>query len=329
MTLFIKYVSTDNGNRVPSPCGGPVPVWLAHSIRLTDQANSPISKARVGQTCRIHVDVDSNEDMYPPSADPLDTDLKVRVQVWVCRPTSAGVGPVTALASSPTDIKSITQTIAPGVTGTTFFEWTPQAGDVPGSATETHLCIGANCFWTNAAGDPQAPPSEGAGMPPPSAIDICNNPHHAQRNIALLSATAPGPAAEFIAGGLDQGGEIFLAILEAEGERELLPAEQEFLIAEGIAETRLVLAGTDIPIRIGAHGRAKVELRARDESGQRIRLKLEPEELVPVVIHIEDPDEEPGVFRAYDVVQSGPEGELIGALRVVAVATERRKRAAS
>jgi hypothetical protein len=166
-------------------------------------------------------------------------------------------------------------------------------------------------------------------MPPPSAIDICNNPHHAQRNIALLSATAPGPAAEFSAGGLERGGEILLAILEAEGERELLPAEQEFLIAEGIAETRLFLAGTDIPIRVGAHGQAKVELRAGDESGERIRLKLDPEELVPVEIHIDSPDEEPGMFRAFDVVQSGPEGELLGALRVVAVSTGKRKRSAS
>jgi hypothetical protein len=326
VTLFIKYIASDTGT--PTPCAGTDPVWLAHSIRLTlaDAVNTPISKARVNVPCRIHVFVDSTSATYTPSSDPADNDLKVRVQAWVCRPGTAGVGPGTAIASSPTQIQNILGTVAPGLTGTTFFDWTPQPGDLPTGATETHLCIGANCFWTNATGDPAAPPPEGGPLVAPATIDICSNRHHAQRNITLLSATAPGSMAmQFIAGGLEEGGEVEIRIREVRGRRELLPVEQEFLVADGVARLlkgeQLVLAGgKKMPIYTGAQEDARVELRTREEAGERLRLRLKPGELVPVEIHLELPEDEPGLVRAFDVVQEGREGEVIGGLRLLTVA---------
>jgi hypothetical protein len=329
VSLFIKYKPSDTGVRSPSPCGGSDPVWLASSIRLTldDVVNTPISKARVGVTCRIHVDVHSQTKTYTPSDDPAETDLKILVQAWVCRPTAGGVGPGSALASSPTDILPILQTVSPGVAGTRFFTWTPEAADVPGGgADETHLCIGANCFWTNASGDPLRPSAEGAELIAPAVIDICNNPHHAQRNIALLSATAPGSfVAEFVAGGLRVGGAVELELIEVRRRRELVLVEKEFLVAEGIAELldgrKPVLAGAkEMPITMGARAAARAELRGKRKTGPRIRFNVKRGELVPIKINVRLPEDKPGTARAFDVVQRGPRGEVVGALRFLTVA---------
>jgi hypothetical protein len=349
--LYIKYKPTDTGNRVPSPCATEA-LWLASSIWLTDTSNALIAKARVGTACRIHVQVDSSAETYAPNPPTKE----VRVQVWVCNPSS-GAGPTGGLASAggsngttattPFDPTNPAATVlAPGQPRTTYVEWTPQAGDLLGAMTESHLCIAANCYWVS--NDP-VQPAEGAALPPPGTVDICNNGHHAQRNISLLSATAPGSmSAEFmVAGGDEEGEPAEIFVQEVAGPRKLLIAELEQLLAEGIAVlakvgegerpkdadgepyvrellrrgAELVLAGAeDVPVKAAEEATAKAVLDSEHGSGRRLGLKLEPGRQAIVRLAIDLPeDDKPGVVRAFDVVQTGPKGQLVGGLRVLTV----------
>jgi hypothetical protein len=69
-------------------------------------------------------------------------------------------------------------------------QWTPQPGDLKNIDPNTnlgHLCLGANCFWPGSS-----PPSEGADLTDPnSVLDICNEQHHGQTNIAVIPAVSP------------------------------------------------------------------------------------------------------------------------------------------
>jgi hypothetical protein len=157
----------------------------------------------------------------------------------------------------------------------------------------------------------------------PTAIDICHNAHHAQQNIMLVSAAGPS-ASDFSAGGLEDAGTVEIEVREIIEKVGLLESERDFLVTEGIAKIlddgSLVLAAApDWPIQAGGRDPAEAYLRARGESGERIRLEVDAVELVPVELRVVA-DDDPGVVRIFDIVQRVERGEIVGALRVLTVA---------
>jgi hypothetical protein len=121
----------------------------------------------------------------------------IRVQVYVCN-YATGISPSSALPSATTALTGSVAKIMAGKTQTvTISGWKPTTNDLNFNSffvngeKRGHVCMAGNVF---AFGPDTNPLPEGGAIPPgefqtPSNNGFLTDPHHAQRNIAVLPAT--------------------------------------------------------------------------------------------------------------------------------------------
>jgi hypothetical protein len=338
-SLFIKYKPTDTGARPIPSCGsGEIP-WLSTAIDIVP------GPAQVGVACQIRVRVDSKTVSFPGGA--------VKVQVWVCDYTG-GVGPSTATAppydpvsgdassGGPTIVAGTVTPGAPPGAQTVAVPWTPKATELrnPRPDGSFHMCVAANVF----SDDPVAG-IDGASLGVGQFLNLCGNQHHAQKNLSILPAAAPGGGGMFpfmLGIGAEEDAIFELEAREVRRERfelaELkdlaalvfveLPegfdlATLEKLHASG-EEVELLLAGERARVHEARGPAGPFELEAPGQKGHRVKVEVPAGRPQTVRLRVRlGKEDEPGAVHAFDIVQrfaSGKhEGRLAGGARALLV----------
>ncbi|MEV4559232.1 hypothetical protein AB0K51_19895 [Kitasatospora sp. NPDC049285] len=178
MTLYVKYKSDDDGKSAIPPGSTP---WASSEIWLTDangntqtSPTDPNTPAAYIGANYIHVTVNStNPTPY----------TGVQVQAWVCDYTAGGVGPASSRPSTngTSGVRTqIDDPLSSTQSRVAHLTWNALSGDE--TKNGGHLCIAVNCYYE---GQPAPDGAERLG----GFLDVFNDRHYAQRNIAVLPAS--------------------------------------------------------------------------------------------------------------------------------------------
>jgi hypothetical protein len=335
--------------------------WTNENISLSGTVSA--TTARVGDTVVIQVGIQGIVDQNGDTSGAVIQN----VQAWVCYPNtvpgridqSLVVG---SMQNSNPAFQDLTGTskLVFGSTDTFDYQsttegtyqlvslspWVPLEGDFLGS-DNGHVCIVATCAGLADADLEQTPPtgaSVGVFVPGISDlandIDICNDAHQGQRNIAIVPLAMgqirrgfPGEFA-FLSGGVtrDRGArvqvEVNTVVQEGEVDSGVLKALQS-----GPWQNLPLKPARTRPksVRLHKHTRewkgwlARIVSEAEEiieevvdaiEHRRRMTLTLPPKGLQPLALHLElDPADEPGSVHVYDITQIDDTGKR-GGIRV-------------
>jgi hypothetical protein len=227
--------------------------------------------------------------------------------------------------------------------------WTPTASDIVAPNTSTHCCLIANCWGVADATGPVSNPGGnpvGAQIPADLAgIDVCTSSYQGQCNIAIVPATGP-PSSPYMA----RFG--FVALNPSlrdptEVVLEVRPVVQEHLDPPILRALQTGHHGSQalapsasgvnaMRLRHNEHQQERglaallreaeeiveelvEELTHRSRETSRLRLKLPPKGVHPLLCEIElDPNEPPGSVHVFDITQTDRNGRR-GGIRIVTV----------
>jgi hypothetical protein len=331
--------STDNGVR---PYTGAQPLWLNTSIELSG-GTSP-SETKVGRPTTVKVRVSNRNSEL--------TVEEVKVEGFVMNPFVGAFQPQNA-------VRTLRSGEFPVPPGGAVFEckinqvdpWVPTADDLK-DTNGGHMCLVANCFA----------PGDGAPAPAGTNFDVANNRRQGQRNIHVLAAPMFAPnLLPFLVMPIPEGVEAVLELQPALLGR-LDPGTEDFLArhpavvvrGEG-PDRRLGVKGRDgefVPID-PADRPLKAKIRFKDDDHDdhhddkddddrdrdddrdlRGRLRDDDDDddddrgrrrkARRASLRLAEPlRERPGTLNAFDVVQRTTRGQVLGALRVIALTTGR------
>jgi hypothetical protein len=336
------------------------PFYTNDNLRLSGSSLGPTS-AKVGDTVRIQVGV---QGVNVGTDGATVEDQILHVQAWICYPnTVAGrAGPLVAsMKTGPTPAKDLTASPQkifgtgevldyqnpvqpPGPVYAQFTldnPWKPQQADIIPPNVHAHCCIMATCQGLADVNNPTGPVPVGLFVPGTdlSQIDICSEPHEAQRNISILPITHG-----MIRRGTLLGDFGFLSGGVAGEERarvvvEVMPLAQPDRINPVILGVLQAGPWSGLPLRAARSGPRRLVLHKNphlfegwlatiisdaeefieDPDGRRVTLALPPNGLQPMLLQMElDESEAPGTVHVFDIVQTDPSGRR-GGIRVGAV----------
>jgi hypothetical protein len=299
--LYIRHSATDHGER--DLAAGTV-FWTSPAIRVLGSGlGDGAAVADQDQTVRVLV---GNRNLTNAFTD-------VEVQVYAAEWGAANpwlfslggtqgvpIGPQTVVAHARHDINN---------EGVFEVSWRPDSSEL-GGADHKHICLLAN-VWAGSEGAEQS-----AGV---IFNDILTNQHHAQRNITL-NAAAPGNAMAFgfNAGNPGEEGAAFVLEIVELTDRRLNPIEAFHLAgAEWLVEAQEKL---EKPLEL-LPPLGDVRIEAGDQSGSRVKLKLEAGEQIPVTLHGSKGESRRPGLRRFMVVQrfAGSDDVVGGAELLTAV----------
>jgi hypothetical protein len=228
-------------------------------------------------------------------------------------------------------------------------QWKPTPGDIVAPNTTTHACVIANCWGfadaTGPVGDPGGTPV-GAQIPSDLAgINVCTDIYQGQRNMTIVPTTGPPQEPHMAHFGfvavnpnLREPAEVILDIRPVVQER-LDPSILRAL--EGGPYRDLTFqpaarAAKTVRLRHNDHTQHSrlaellheaeeiieeliEELRHPSHGTSRLRLKLPPKGIHPLLCEVElEPDLPPGSVHVCDITQTDPGGRT-GGIRLVTV----------
>jgi hypothetical protein len=227
--------------------------------------------------------------------------------------------------------------------------WTPTASDIVAPNTTTHACMIANCWGfadaTGPVGNPGGTPV-GAQIPPDLAgINVCTDIYQGQRNMTIVPTTGPPQQGHMVRFGfvavnpmLREPAEVIIgvtpivqkqldpSILRAleggpyrdltftpapQGAKTLRLLDNEHKQESGLAE--MLRHAEDIIME------EIDEMMHRSHETSRLRLKLPPKGIHPLVCEVElEPGLSPGSVHVCDITQTDPDKRR-GGIRLVTV----------
>jgi hypothetical protein len=172
VALYIRYKATDDGDRAT---GVTQPWWLSPDLVLAKSNGDRTDQIRAGQSYKVQLRVSN------VSSTPFNS---VHAQIWVCEWGTVPL-PVKSWTLGPLPIGAPGPGQPPAV-----LDFETPAGDmwtVPGG--QKHYCLLANCYAVGAGGSPL----DGAPLADPKNINVPGNAHHAQHNLAYVTALVGRP----------------------------------------------------------------------------------------------------------------------------------------
>lgn len=297
-----------------SPTNSP---WLSDALAVINPANGAQdpSKPRLGVVQRLQATVRSSAARE-----------HVHVQFWVCAFGTAG-SPYLASAGGtggllrPADDLGDNLTVGPGGELIVQIEWTPVRADItwiPANqpVPDVHCCLMANVFATDGSND-------GAPLAGPPVLALGANPHHAQRNLTLITSSGAGSAMNlmmFAGNPFEEGEADFrFEVRQLRGHR-LLDVELDHLlrrpwIARSEKGLAIEVGGERLPIRVAEEPLEELEIELGGERGPRLRTTLAAGSPQPLTLRADLPKEE-NVLRFFDVVQHAGD-KIVGGARIM------------
>jgi hypothetical protein len=322
---------TDNGTR---PYTGSQPLWNNSSLFLDPP---PQTQATVNQPATIKVRVSNNSTAGT-------TVTGVRVRAYVMSPQVGLASPAQALQTFLSDVKDV----APGSGGgssTDAHIFDCLSGGMPWVPTQAqlnqtplgqgHLCLVANCYQDPLFASPP-PPLEGHDLAASDTFDIANDQHQGQRNIMLAPAAPGAHFVGFEINAAPAGQEATIEVEKLVSAQVQGPSERFLLLTSplitaqrtGSGRRKLYFTdadGADVAVRYSRYklnyGLTLGEPKQIGKVSQARKLALDPAaQITPATLSLEiSPKEPPGSIHAFDIIQRGAKGQVLGGLRVLSV----------
>ncbi len=340
--LFIKMDPSDTGSRAAGFGCALYPSWVSPSLWVDAPATATSHNFGSGST-KVGVQVSNITQVWPGD--------RIWVQAWVVDPTTrasaSGLHQSTQFNSENPANKRQTLTTQPANAGEDWvkaeFNWHPSAADI----ATGHLCIMAN-VWSETP--------EGVALLKPDAVNPCADQHHAQANVNVIPVGmmkrqpfpgrfnffVPGPDARVTTE------ETLVRAVPVPEELRMSPVIQEHLLRNAFVDLvggEEMAGGVDpdcclteplerIRLRGGgrlvlAHSDGRAELHPAREPFEELRivgeeevfddgrLILRPDASIPLRLEGQIPEEGPGAVHEVDVVETLPDGTVVGGIRVV------------
>jgi hypothetical protein len=355
----VLYLETDFGYSTPPPndngsrpyTGGKTPIWENSSIWLDGGSGVTQTSTHVGATTDVRVRVtnsgDADVDFVSVDAYLMDPQVGLTYPAQAIRSLSGTVGVASpgSGSTSPTDPHVALCQLPTSPASS----WVPTATELANSSGG-HLCLIANVY-SDTDGRPLA-----SGDP----FDIVNNPHHGQRNIALLASTERLQDFQIKVMPTLEGHPTLLDI-HALTSREAIGMGENWLLrsranvvrvaqdggrpayyltgSRGNPDTALSFSRKSVAGSIGLregtvdlHEAARATKAAVERVGNADRLawsaaeggariKLQATKEIQIATLSVERDDTKGSLQAFDVVQRSEDGMILGGIRIISLVT--------